>query len=371
MNLGRNGARLAAAGCLILLAGATGAAEPLRLTLAHGAGVHVAAHTLFLKPWAQRLSIASAGRLAVRIETSDGKTAHGRLVRRLAAGEIDLLWAPLDALPDGSADSEVFELPFMAWPAEAASQAALAFQQPQDTASRPETVAIFLHTDAPFWLHMARRPARRPEDLRGQRLYAPTRSLRALIAQAGGEAVEPEDPAALAAMLSRGELDGAILSFAAAASLGVVEATRYHTRLDRPPTQSRARRPGLATQVHVLAMNARRFRDLPEDARKMLLDSAGRALAESAGRTWDSLDRLTRRRARAEGHVFYQVTDAELRDWHAAARPVIEAWTAEAAARGRDGAELLRRARALIARYYVLMAEEVEARTRPKRDKGG
>jgi TRAP-type C4-dicarboxylate transport system substrate-binding protein len=371
MNLGRNVAAFAAAGCLFLLGDAAVAAETVQLTLAHEAGTRAKAHTLFLKPWAQRLSFASAGRLDVKIEATDGAARGSSLFQRLAAGEIDLIWAPIGELTVGFADIEVFELPFMAWPAEATSQAALAFQRVQGEALRPEIEVLFLHTDAPVWLHMARRPARRPEDLKSRRLYAPTRTLRALIAQAGGEAVQPEDPAALAPMLRRGELDGAILSFAAAATLGIVEATRYHTQLDRPPAPSRARRPGLATQVHVLAVNALRYRDLPEDARRLLVESAGQALAVSAGRTWDSLDRLIRRTARTEGHVFYQATDTELQDWHEAARTVLEAWTAAAVARGRDGKALFRQARALIARYYVLMAEEDEARTRPTRDKGG
>ncbi len=371
MNLGGNAARLAAAGWLLLLAGASGAAEPLRLTLAHGAGPTAKAHTLFLKPWAQRLAIASAGRLTVSIETADGEAGGSGLLERLAAGEVDLLWTPLAELPAGFTDVEVFELPFLAWPAEANSQAALAYQRAQGDVPQAGIAIIFLHTDAPAWLHMARDPVRRPEGLEGRRLYAPTPRLRDLVAQAGGETIDPGTPAELAAMLRRGELDGAVLSFSAAASLGILEATRYHTQLDRAPTPSQARRPGLATQVHVLAMDARRYRGLPEDARRLLAESTGRALAESAGRTWDSLDRLIRRTARAEGHVFHQATDAELQRWHEAARPVREAWIAEAAAEGRDAASLLRLARKLIARYYVLMAEEVEARTRPKRDKGG
>ena len=118
-------------------------------------------------------------------------------------------------------------------------------------------------------------------------------------------------------------------------------------------------------------MDARRYRDLPGDVRRLLLDATGRALAESTGRTWDSLDRLVHRTARTEGHVFYQTTDSELQRWQEAARPVREAWIDEVKAAGRDATDLLRRARKLIARYYVLMAEEIEARTKPTRDKGG
>lgn len=348
----------------------TAAAGELRLTLAYGGLAGPLPHDLFLKPWTQRLAILSTGRLRVELRAPGPEDrTPGRLFERLRAGEVDLVWAPIAGRPEAFPELSVFELPFMAWPAEAVSQASLSFARAKARSS--EIQVLLVHADAPAWLHMRGAPVRDLAGLKDQRIYAPTAALGAFLEAAGAEAVALADPGRAAGLLERGALDGALLSFAAAAPAGILDLARYHTRLDRPPDDLRPRLPGLGARLYVLAMTTARFERLPQELRALLLESSGLALAESTGRTWDSLDRLARREATAAGRVFHQLGEGEHRRWQRAARPVTEAWLAEAAARGRDGAALLKSARALAARYYVEMAETLAARTRPKRDKGG
>ena len=358
-----------AAVCLIAVMTPAAAGE-LRLTLAYDDPAGSAPHDLFLKPWAQRLPILSAGRLRIELlAPGPEQQAPGQLFERLRAGEVDLVWAPIAAQPVAFPKLSVFELPFMAWPAEAVSQAALAFAR--EHADSGKVLVLLAHADAPAWLHMREAPVRDLAGLEDQRIYAPTPALRAFLEAAGAKAVALAGPGRAAALLERSELDGALLSFAAAAPAGILELVRYHTRLDRPPEDLRPRLPGLGTTLYVLAMTAERFESLPPELRDLLLETTGQALAESTGRTWDSLDRLARREATAAGRVFHQLGEREHRRWQRAAKPVTEAWLAAAAARGRDGAALLKAARGLTARYYVEMAEKLRARTRPTRDKGG
>lgn len=355
----------------LLVPTATSVAET-RLTLAHGAPVRSVAHGLLLKPWAQRLAIASGGRLEVSIETADSDNQPPRrLFERLQRGEVDLVWGPIAAWPEAFAAASVFELPFLAWPAEATSQAAQAFHRRHGDDPKSGLKALLFHTDAPHWLHSSRAPIRSLEDLKGLRVQASTPSLAALLESLGAEAVRRDGPDGLAADLAGGGLDAALLSFAAAGPAGIAEHLRYHTRIDRPPDGDRTRRTGLGTAVFVLAMNRARFDALDAEMQSLLVQSADRKLAETTGRTWDSVDRLHRREATADGQVFVQLSRAEHDRWRRAARPVIEAWLAAAAKRGLDGPALLREARALIAKYYVLMAEENEGRTRPPRGQGG
>ena len=358
-----------AAVCLIAVMTPTAAGE-LRLTLAYAGTAGSAPHDLFLKPWAQRLPTLSAGRLRVELlaPDPDGQTP-GRLFERLRAGEADLVWAPIAGQPGAFPELSAFELPFMAWPAEAASQAALAFAREQ--AGAGEIQVLLAHADAPAWLHMRDAPVRDLAGLRGKRIYAPTPALGAVLETAGAEAVALPGPGQAAALLEQGELDGALLSFAAAVPAGIPALARYHTRLDRPPEDLRPRLPGLGATLYVLAMTAARFESQPQELRDLLRESTGLALAQSTGRTWDSLDRLARRETTAAGQVFHLLSESEHRRWQRAAKPVTEAWLAAAAARGRDGAALLKAARGLTARYYVEMAEKLAARTRPTRDKGG
>jgi TRAP-type C4-dicarboxylate transport system substrate-binding protein len=292
-----------------------------------------------------------------------------RLFERLIAGHVDLIWTSIAGLPGGFMDLSVFELPFMAWPAEATSQAALAFAR--DRRHSEEIQILLVHADAPIWLHMKSEPVQALEDLRGKRIYAPTVALRIFLENIGAEAVTANGLENVASMLGRGQLDGVLLSFASATPSGLAEATRYHTRIDRPPDGMRPRLPGLGTSLYVLAMNRAKFQSLPQDLRHLLLETVDLTLAESAGRTWDSLDRLGRRNAKVEGHVFHQLSESEHWRWRRAAQPVIDDWQAVAHTRGLDGAALLLSARRLVVHYYVEMAEEVAARTKPARDKGG
>lgn len=368
----RSTGTLLAAGWLLLLSATSAAAQEVRLVLAHGAAPSSIAHGLLLKPWAQRVAIASGGRLRIDLDPGSGPEASPRdLFDRLDGGTADLVWAPLSGRPDAFADLAVFELPFMAWPAEATSQAALAFRDRHAVAAGAGYRLLLAHSDAPAWIHTVSGPVRSLADLRGKRLAAATPSLRRFLEAAGAEAVATTGSLDLAAMLGRGELDGAVMSFAAAVPAGVAAAARYHTRLDRPPEADRTRGPGLGTTLFVLAMNAERFDSLPDDLRDLLRESADRTLAESAGRTWDSVDRLNRRKATADGHIFLRLSETERQRWQEAARPIVERWSAAARARGRDGPALLRAARILIARYHAGMAEALEARTRPARGKGG
>ncbi|MFQ5774395.1 MAG: hypothetical protein ACE5GS_07770 [Kiloniellaceae bacterium] len=346
-----------------------GAAQEVRLTLAHPAAETSHAHMRFLKPWAQRLPILSGGRLRVAIEPGAGPVAD--LAARLAAGGIDLAWLPAAAVLGPGARVEAFELPFMAWPAEAASQAAMAFLDRNGAPKAADVRVILLHVGAPAVLHTRAPPVRRIEDLRGRRLYAPTRALRAFLREAGAEPVGPAVGEDIAALLAQGRLDGAVMSFAEAAPAGVIDAARFHTLAGRPPGGATARRPELGAVVYALVANARRYDALPEDLRRVMADSAGAALAEATGRSWDKFDQLNRRNARTSGHVFYRLPAAERRRWRQAGAAVIREWIAAADATGLDGAALVREARELIARYHALMDDRIEARTRPGRGKGG
>lgn len=368
----RSAACILGAGWFALLLATTAAAQEIRLTLAHGAASRSVAHGLLLKPWVQGLAGASNNGLRIAIEPAKGDAAlPSRLFERLIAGEVDLVWAPVAGLPGGFPEAEVFELPFMAWPAVPVSRAAQSLRRDLEPAGGQPLLALLFHADAPVWLHMAKAPVRRLEDLRGKRLYAPTRFLRRFLKQAGAETVGPEPRGTVALLLKQGRLDGAVLSFAQADTAGVLDTTRFHTRFDRPPEASRARQPGIGTTLYALAINGARFRALPEDLRALIAQSVAGIRAESAGRTWDSLDRLKRREATGAGRVFYQLSAPEARRWRQAARPVIDAWTTETGVPGRDGKALLLEARSLIARFVVEVAEELEARTRPTREKGG
>jgi len=346
------------------------AAPPTRLVLAHGASAGSHAETLLLKPWAQRMGALSGGRLAIAL--APGAGAPATLARDLADGDIDLAWLPADAIYGAGSVMEVFELPFLGWPATATSQAAMTLAR-RHRVSAPGLRAILFHTDAPAAIHMRDGPVRRLEDLRGRRVHAPTRLLRDFLERAGADARggPGQTPESVAAALGAGALDGAVASFARATPTGILGHVRFHTLAGRPPRATAGRRPGLGTIVYALVANADRLDRLTPEDRALLLNSADPALAETAGRIWDGLERLNRRAAHRAGQIFYALPDTEMRRWRRLANDTARGWIADAAANGLDGAALIAEARRLISTYHALMADENPARTRPARGKGG
>ncbi len=344
------------------------AEETVRLVLAHAASEDSAAHSLFLKPWAQRLAIVSGGRLRIEINSAvDGE----RLYERARDGEIDLFWAPVDNLPEVLPSMTVLEQPFLAWPAEATSQAASMLQNRYAERQGGGLRALLLHTDAPLWLHLREDVARHGEGLAGKRLHVPTRALGRVVEQLGAEPVRLDDAAEVARRLAAGDLDGSFMSFVDAGPSGVADAAVHHLRFDRPPSKRAQRLPGLATTVHVLGISQKRFEALPDDLAQLIVDSADLTLAQRTGRAFDKVDLLYRRQRKEAGQIFYRLTDAELEPWRNAARTALAVWKAEVEALGWNAEALLDEAHGLAVGRYVLIGEEIEARTRPTRDKGG
>lgn len=342
--------------------------QKVELTLAFSATADPTDRMLFLKPWAQRFPILSRGRLSIRFqEWTDPGT--GSLFDLLATGKADIVWAPISTDPGRFPLLEVFELPFMAWPAEAGSQALMAFHRTRGAAAGPHPHVLLVHADAPAWLHAAGAPIRRVEDFAGRRIYAPTRAMRGFVEGLGGTAAT--SPKNVGAALAHGQLDGALMSFKSATATGVVQASRFHVQPGPLAGDDPDRAPGLFTIVYVLAMSAQVYAALPDDLRRLLDTNASQAFAEQAGRTWDSVDYLDERNARGEGHVFYSLAGRELQAWAQAGRQVADRWVEAITRRGHDGRALLREARELLARHAVVLGERREARTKPGRGKGG
>jgi TRAP-type C4-dicarboxylate transport system substrate-binding protein len=344
------------------------AEETVRLVLAHAASEESAAHSLFLKPWAQRLAIVSGGRLEIAIRAA---ADAGRLYERARDGEVDLIWAPVASLPEPPPSMTVLEQPFLAWPAEATSQAAHGLRHRHDEQEAGPFRVLLLHTDAPLWLHLRDPEGRRADGLAGKRLHVPTSALRRVVERLGAEPVRLDGAAEVARRLASGDLDGSFMSFVDAGPSGVADAAPHHLRFDRPPGARTQRLPGLATAVHVLAINRKRFEALSDDLARLIVDSADQTLAQRTGRAFDKVDLLYRRQQRAPGQIFYRLTDAELERWRNAARTAVAAWKEDVEAAGWDAEALLDEARRLAVGRYVLIGEEIEARTRPTRDKGG
>ena len=320
-------------------------AQPITLRLHHFLPPVANAHRHFLAPWAEQVSQQSEERLSIRIFPSmQLGGAPPQLYDQARDGVADIVWTLPGYTPGRFPRTEVIELPFVAHRRAAVNARAVQtlLTEGAIAADYPDTHILGAWAHDAGVVH-ARRPVTRLEDLSGLRLRFPTRqageALRALGAAPIGMPV-PQVPEALA----QGAIDGAVVPWEVVPAIRLQELTSHHAQFATSPT--------FYSASMLLVMNRARYEGLPADLRAVLDANSGQAVAALAGRAWDAqsaaVEAMVRGRA---GNSVVELDATEAARWAERTAPVIEAWVAAMAAQGVDGAGLLDRARALVARH--------------------
>ncbi|TDL81392.1 TRAP transporter substrate-binding protein [Palleronia sediminis] len=294
-----------------------------------------------LKPWGERLSAASDGR--IEVQHFDSMALGGRpgdLMDQARDGVVDLAMTLVGYTPGRFPRSEVFELPFTMRDPVATSRAFWRMMEEDFQASEfadVKVLAAWVHS--PGVLHSAE-PITRLEDMQGRTLRGPTRIITDLLAELGATPVGMPLPAVPEA-LSKGVIDGTAIPWEVAPTIRLAELLDNHTEFAGPEA--------LYTATFVLVMNRNAYAALPDDLRAILDAESGAGLSARAAATQLAADAPNRAEAEAMGNTIHRLDAAETALWKEAAQPVIAAWIAEMEGRGIDGAALIDRAAELIA----------------------
>lgn len=296
-----------------------------------------------LKPWAQELNEASDGRIA--ITHFDAMSLGGRpqeLMDQARDGVADISMAIIGYTPGRFPQSEVFELPFIMSGSGATAKAFWELVETdlqQSEFSEVRVLAVWTH--GPGAIH-GLKPVRRLEDMRGQKLRGPTRIINDLLQETGAIPVGIPLPDT-AESLSKGVIDGTVISWEVVPSLRLAELVHYHTDFSGDHA--------LYTTAIILVMNRNRYDALPDDLREILDTHSGAALSARAATAMADYDERGREAARAAGNEIILLDEPEVDRWKAVVQPVYERWYGEMEARGIDGRALEEQVRALIAKH--------------------
>lgn len=342
---------------------AAAAAPPLRartpdvtLRLHHYVPAASFPHTRFLAPWAETIERESDGRIRVQIAPAmqlGGTVAQ--LYDQVRDGVVDLVWTMPGATPGRFPRTEIFELPFVATDAASTNLALQDYFAAHLRDEFREVHVLLLHTNDGLVVH-ANRPIRRLEDYAGLRVRAPNRAgtlyLRAVGASPVGAPIG-EVPQ----MLSKGIIDGTLISHEIALPLRVHELVNHHSDLagDR-----RVQSP-----LFMLAMNRRRYESLPGELRQVIDRHSGVAIARQTGETFIAVERIGMEAARQRGNTFVTMPAQEVARVQAVVHEAIDAQLAEMATRGLDAQRLHRDAREMVERHAARRA--VSQRAEPRR----
>ena len=299
-----------------------------------------------LIPWAEKVGQDSGGR--IKVEVYSAMALGGRppeLISQARDGAVDIVWTLPGYTPGLFSRVEVFELPFMATNAEAASRAYWeVFESDMKDTDFSDFKILATWVHGPGVIHGKGDGVRELGDMEGKKVRGPTRVINNLLSTLGATPVGMPVPA-IPEALSKGVIDATVIPWEVTRALKVPELTETHTEFagDRM----------LYTAAFVLAMNKAKYDSLPDDLKAVIDANSGADVSAEAGRIMQAADKPSRDVAEGRGNTIVSIDGAELDKWKAAAQPVIDDWIAEMDGKGIDGNALIEKARAAIDKHSM------------------
>jgi TRAP-type C4-dicarboxylate transport system substrate-binding protein len=88
-------------------------------------------------------------------------------------------------------------------------------------------------------------------------------------------------------------------------------------------------------------MNKAKYEGLPDDARKVIDETTGMALATEAGKMWDQAGADVRKMVEGKGNTILTLGETDKAAWMTASQNVTEAWVAEMKGKNIDAPALM------------------------------
>lgn len=328
-----------------ILTSAVLAQEPeVTLRFQHFVSPNSANPKYFIEPWAEKVEAESNGRIEVEIypfmQLGGAATAQYDLIRD---GVIDGGWVIPGYQPGRFPEAEALELPFMTPKlGEAASRAAWDFTQEHLMDDFADVHLIAAHMHGPGLIHKKGPSVQSVEDMQGLKLRGPSRPATLLLRKLGAQPVGMAVPAFPEA-LSKGVVDGGVITWEMSPSLKLDELTDSHTDV--------AGETALYNLYFLWAMNKDSYARLPDDLKAVIDANSGMFASAWAGRAHDTGDAEGRAAMEAAGNEIAEISEAETARIRALGEEVTEEWVAEVTAKGLDGAGLVQDARRLMEKY--------------------
>ena len=303
-------------------------------------------HRDFVVPWTEKITKQSAGRIKFQLYPSMqlGGTPP-QLYDQAKDGVADIIWTVTGYSAGRFPAFEVFELPFLINGSEDSSRALWEYVQVnklnQSEFKDVHLLAVHQHDEPHF--HMVNKPIKTLADLKGMKIRAPTRITNRFLAALGATPVGmpvTQVPDAL----SKGVLDGALLSWEIVPPIKAHELVKFHSEI--PP-----KHPWLYSTVFAFAMNPAKYESLPPDLKKIIDANSGQETSAWLARVLDDAAAPARKQAVDRGNTFNTISVEELKNWQTAANTVTEEWIKDLDKKGLNGKALVESARQLIGKY--------------------
>lgn len=331
----------AALAALLGLTATVASAQEVTLRFQHFVSPKSANPKFFIEPWARKVEAESGGRIKVEIYPFmqlGGKAPNQYdLIRD---GAIDGGWVIPGYQPGRFPEAEAMEMPFMTTKSgEEASRAAWLFTQKHLMDDFADVKLIAAHMHGPGLVHKKGPLVATVSDFEGLKLRGPSRPATLLLDKLGATPIGMPVPAFPEA-LSKGVVDGGVITWEMSPSLKLDELTDSHTDV--------AGDKSLYNLFFIWAMNKDSYAALPDDLKAVIDNNSGMMASAWAGRAHDLGDVEGKAAMAASGNAIGEIGAEETTRMQAMGDEVIADWISEMDDKGLDGAGLIADARAAV-----------------------
>ena len=181
-----------------------------------------------------------------------------------------------------------------------------------------------------------------PADAKGLKLRASNRQTNDAFALIGAQP-QSIPPPGVPEALAKGVVDGVVFPYDAVIPFKLDELTNRVSEFggDR----------NFYNSVLLFVMNKAKYDGLPADLKKVIDDNSGAVLSRDLGRKWDEWDKIGRAAVLKRNTPIHVIDGADLAAWKKAVEPITAKWIEERNKAGDNGAELVKIAQDLVAKY--------------------
>lgn len=319
-----------------------GYAQEVTLRFQHFVSPNSANPKYFIEPWAKKVEEDSNGRIKIEIypfmQLGGAAPEQYDLVRD---GAIDGGWIIPGYTPGRFPEIEALELPFTTTKSgEQASIAAWRFTEKYLLDDVSDVHVLTTHMHGPGLVHKTGAPIEAVEDFAGLKLRGPSRPATLLLEKLGATPVGMPVPAFPEA-LSKGVVDGGVITWEMSPSLKLDELTDSHTNV--------AGDMALYNLFFIWAMNKDSYEAMPDDLKAVIDANSGEFAAAWAGRAHDIGDVDGRALMEDSGNEIAEISADVTAEMRALGDEVTAEWITDMNAKGFDGAQLVADAKAIVA----------------------
>lgn len=234
-----------------------------------------------LEAWGEDIDKRSGGLLKLKIYPAAQLGPVQRQFDLVRNGQADLAVGLTGATLGRYPLTELASLPFV-WPKAGSTSEVMSKRW---TALAPEYLAKEYEGLQVLWLGVAptvsfftsRKEIKSLADVRGLKLRFQGEQHAKIIRELGGVPLQVP-PGEIADGISKGVIDGAIFNYEAAEAFGLGSVTKFVSE------------PGFMTATLALALNADKYKSLPDDLKKIVDETTGPIAAVELGKRWDAAE---------------------------------------------------------------------------------